>query len=211
MANIRKNSMKDQVYEIIKDKILTGKYDLGQPVNISTLCTELGVSNTPVREALSRLEVEGLVVSDMNKKVKVVTINEELQKEIDHFFFTIYAGSYQTCLFQNRIELLISLMEKAIIRQEKVLDAKNYMAFAKEAINFDRCFVAATENQRLLEHHDQLSPILFLLTRYIHNNGNENREGTLEEHRQILAAVKEGDAAKVHERLFAHYSKSLNK
>lgn len=210
MAGIRKNSMKDQVYEIIKEKILSGKYDLGQPINITTLCNEIGISNTPVREALSRLEVEGLVVSDMNKKVRVIDIDDELKQEIDHFFFTMYVGSYQTCLFQQRIDKLIALMEKAIERQEKVLDAKNEMAFAREAINFDRCFVAATENKRLLEHHDQLSPILFLLTRYIHSRKEENREGTLEEHRGILAAVKEGDAAKVQQLLYAHYNKMLN-
>ena len=210
MANIRKTSMKNQVYEVIKDKILTGEYDLGQPVNITTLCNELGVSNTPVREALSRLEVEGLVVSDMNKKVRVINIDDALKQEIDYFFFTMYAGSYQTCLLQNRIDKLVGLMEEAVARQEQVLDAKDAMAFAREAINFDRCFVEATENKRLLEHHDQLSPILFLLTRYIHSRKSENREETLAEHRQILDAVKANDTARVPSLLYDHYNKSLD-
>ena len=53
---LKRISMRDQVYEIIKNRILSREYSLGEPINIVHLSKELGISNTPIREALSQLE-----------------------------------------------------------------------------------------------------------------------------------------------------------
>lgn len=209
MANIRKTSMTSQVYDVIKEKILSQEYDLGQPINITTVSRELDVSNTPIREALMRLEAEGLVTSDLNKKVRVVDIDDAFKKEVDYFFFTLYSGSYVTCQLQGRIPALITLMEEAIHRQEETLAAEDYPAFTLAAIDFDRCFVVATENRRLLTYHDQVSPILNLLTRYEHQKSGPNREEKLMQHRQILDAVKTGDTSTVISVLYRHYDHRL--
>ncbi len=209
MANIRKTSMTTQVYDVIKEKILSQEYDLGQPINITAISKELDVSNTPVREALMRLETEGLVTSDLNKKVRVIDIDDAFKKEVDYFFFTLYSGSYMTCRLQGRIPALIDLMEEAMARQVDTLKTKDYPAFTQAAIAFDRCFVAATENQRLLTYHDQVSPILNLLTRYEHQKAAPNREAKLRQHQQILEAVKTGDADSVITVLYNHYDQRL--
>jgi DNA-binding GntR family transcriptional regulator len=47
---IQKSTMKDQVYEIIKEMILNQTYQLGEKINIDTLAAELNVSNSPIRE-----------------------------------------------------------------------------------------------------------------------------------------------------------------
>ncbi len=60
MSKLRRSSMREQCYEIIKEKIFRQVYDLGEDINILALSNELSVSNTPVREALSRLEADGL-------------------------------------------------------------------------------------------------------------------------------------------------------
>ena len=207
MANIRKTSMKDQVYDIIKEKILSQEYGLGDSINIKNLCDELEVSNTPVREALSRLEVEGLVVSDLNKKVKVIDLNEERKRETDFFLYTLYAGSYHTCKMQRRIPMLISLMEKALSDQKAASLADDPSAFTRAAISFDRSLVLATENQRLIEYHDQFLPMLYLLTRYVHEHGGDNQQVNMKEHAAILEAVRFGDDSAVMEKLYAHYDK----
>lgn len=209
MANIRKTSMTAQVYDVIKEKILSQEYDLGQPVNITAVSRELDVSNTPIREALMRLEAEGLVTSDLNKKVRVIDIDDAFKKEVDYFFFTLYSGSYMTCRLQGRIPALISLMEEAMACQMETLAAEDYPAFTQAAISFDRCFVAATENQRLLTYHDQVSPILSLLTRYEHQKAAPNREDNLRQHRQILEAIKSDDVDSVITVLYAHYDQRL--
>ncbi|WP_156752533.1 GntR family transcriptional regulator, partial [Mycobacterium sp. ACS1612] len=53
--------MATSVYEEFRDAILTGRFAAGQVLSENALATEFGKSRTPVREALHRLEIEGLV------------------------------------------------------------------------------------------------------------------------------------------------------
>lgn len=56
-----KCSLKQSTYEFIKNKIIRCEYEPGTFLNEEILCTDAGVSRTPVRDALSRLEQEGLI------------------------------------------------------------------------------------------------------------------------------------------------------
>ena len=56
-----KNSLKHSTCEYIKNKIIHCEYEPGMFLNEELLCSEIGVSRTPVRDALSRLEQEGLI------------------------------------------------------------------------------------------------------------------------------------------------------
>lgn len=55
------SSLKHTTYEYIKNKIISCEYEPGTILNEELLCSEIGVSRTPVRDALSRLEQEGLI------------------------------------------------------------------------------------------------------------------------------------------------------
>jgi len=69
---ISKPTRKQAAYEYIKEKILSCAYEPGVVMNEQTLCDEMGLSRTPVRDALSRLEQEGLI-NIMSKKGFIVT------------------------------------------------------------------------------------------------------------------------------------------
>ena len=61
MAIVNKSPLKNQIYDIIKGRIMNSEYQLGEKINIKTLSRELGVSTTPIRDALTLLEKESLV------------------------------------------------------------------------------------------------------------------------------------------------------
>ena len=79
---LKRISMRDQVYEIIKNRILSREYSLGEPINIVYLSKELGISNTPIREALSQLETERLITINSNQKYHVTDLNEKLINDL---------------------------------------------------------------------------------------------------------------------------------
>ena len=83
--------------KIIKKKIYDQEYDFGDTINITALSKELGVSNTPIREALSRLEVEGLVKTTMSTKVQVISLDEKEFAECAISFFVTAFGAYTLC------------------------------------------------------------------------------------------------------------------
>ncbi len=76
MAVIKRLSLVDQVYEKIRDKIVSLEVPFGSKLNVSKLQEEYGVSSTPVREALNRLLNEGLIEFENNVGASVINITE---------------------------------------------------------------------------------------------------------------------------------------
>lgn len=70
-------SLRGRVYNSIRDKILSGDYHEHEELKENALATELGVSRTPVREALRQLELEGLVNIIPNKGASVTGITKK--------------------------------------------------------------------------------------------------------------------------------------
>lgn len=60
-------SLSDRVYDIVRDRILSGALAGGEPIRQDTIAAELGISKIPVREALTRLEQDGLVTSQVHR------------------------------------------------------------------------------------------------------------------------------------------------
>jgi DNA-binding GntR family transcriptional regulator len=65
------------VYEELRRRVLTGELIQGQTLSQEQLASELGVSTTPMREALRRLAAEGLVTIDAHKDARVTSLNAE--------------------------------------------------------------------------------------------------------------------------------------
>ena len=80
-----KYSLRGRVFHRIREDILSGKYSEHEELKENTIGAELGVSRTPVREALRQLELEGLVTIIPNKGAYVTGISE---KDI-HDIYTI--------------------------------------------------------------------------------------------------------------------------
>lgn len=74
-------SLADQVFEHLETDILSGKYQRGELLTENKLSTELGVSRTPIREALRRLEQEHLI-EETGKGSMVIGINEKDLEDI---------------------------------------------------------------------------------------------------------------------------------
>jgi DNA-binding GntR family transcriptional regulator len=72
----------DLVYEYLREQIINGTYAPGRRMTLADLSGELGLSHMPVREALLRLEREGLLVSEPHKGMRVVLLSLQDAQEI---------------------------------------------------------------------------------------------------------------------------------
>ncbi len=210
MSEIVHTSMKQQVYDIIKKRILSQEYDLGDFLNIQTLSKEFSVSNTPIREALSMLCAEGLVISNANSKFRVVELNEQKLQELNETTFSFLSGAYISCYKSNRCQQLIHRLEKIFQKQQKAYDDGDRTILLKAAFTFDRCFVEVTENSKLISLFDDYSTLLLLAFRYNYQHTETSLKECLEEHRGLLEAVRELDHPKVIELLYQHYDKHFS-
>jgi len=73
----RHGSLRSEVYRQLRENILQGRYRAGSTLTENQLSMEMGVSRTPVREAISQLELDGLVCSSPNKSIIVQGFDEK--------------------------------------------------------------------------------------------------------------------------------------
>ena len=180
-------SLADQVFERLEADILSGKYQRGEVITELRLCAELGVSRTPVREALRRLLQEHLI-EESGKGTVVMGIS---RKDFEDM-----------CAIRLRIEGMHELKE-ALDFQEfylarsdadhmKIMDGRFH-----EAI-YNHCGSAILR--------DTLSPLHKKVQKYrrlsIEQSGRAAK--SVEEHRAIYNAIEAGDAD-LAERLMAEH------
>src|SRR5258708_39086223 len=101
-AIARKRENEERVLDSLRDRILSGAYAVGFHLRESQVAAELGVSRTPIREALQRLAVEGLIDLYPNRGARVAGWSEQELEEI--FGLRILLESYGARLAAPRID-----------------------------------------------------------------------------------------------------------
>ena len=149
-----------------------------------------GTSNTPIREALALLEAEGLVTSSLNSKVRVTEITEESFRDINRAVLIQLLGAYQLCIEKGELSALCQTLEEKFQIQRSLFQEESTTDFINASIEFDKGFILACRSEKLLEIFDNLSSLLYMVTRINHQSSRENRKQNLLEHEAILNAVK---------------------
>lgn len=185
-------SLADQVYEQLETDILSGKYERGEILTESKLCAELGVSRTPVREALNRLLQEH-IIQDIGKGSVVLGITE---KDVDDIFMVrkqlevMVAGLAAENSDAEKLEKLKDVlllqefyMEKGDAEQIKQMDSQfHYLMYEMCGSNiFD----------------DILVPLHKKIQKYRKNavKSASRARASVEEHRKIYEALQAHDKA----------------
>lgn len=205
--------MKEQVYGLIKGRILDQTYAFGEKINMLELAQELGVSNSPIREALSILESERLVSFVPNAGPSVIRIDSKIFQEVQQTAKILLIGSYEQCLQQNLIPELICEMEKFLFLQKRLIDAdpaESEHEFARLSIEFDVSLIKIFRNETLESLYSAFFNLLFLVVLYDHQMFDTDRAANVLEHENILNAVKQGNADEVKRLIAAHFNRSIN-
>lgn len=93
MAGLKKQSLVDQIYDQIRTDIITLKMPLGSRLNVSELQEKFGISSTPIREAINRLQKDGLVEYENNVGARIMALNEKDIYEINELAMTLHAAA----------------------------------------------------------------------------------------------------------------------
>ncbi|WP_067976025.1 GntR family transcriptional regulator [Nocardiopsis trehalosi] len=197
-------SATDRAYRYAKDAILTRRYAGGELISEGTIATGVGVSRTPVREALLRLEAEGLVRLFPKRGALVVPVS---QAEIDDVIETrrlvegytaeraAAAGAEERAGLTARLTALLDRM-----RDELDGDRRAFIVADRE---FHRAVVAAAGNTILTELYDALRDRQLRMMEEGARTADRMR-ANITEHAAILAAVRDGDTGAAAAAVGAH-------
>ncbi len=180
-----------RVYERLRDEITSGHLRPGEQLVEARLAVELGVSKTPVREALIRLQRDGLVSIEPYRGARVLELSPDDVAEILELRRVLECHIARALAAQRPLEVLRALRE-SIARGREALQAGDDVRVADSLTEFSDVIVEASDNRRLASVLDELRSVLLLIgTSSLRVPGREAR--SLEEHEQILAALETGD------------------
>jgi len=185
----RPNQVREAVYGHLKALLLSGRFAPGERLSEPLLAKELGVSRTPVREALMRLSEEGLVELVPGKGARVRAFTPEEVEEV-YGVRALLEGeaARQAALRATSWEL--SQLEAAL-RAIDEAPREDYPEQMRRDLEFHRALVRLSGNRTLLRLYEDLLATLALARSAVPMLSQD--EATRREHRAILRALKERD------------------
>ena len=122
MAAIKKQSLVDQIYQRLREDIIMQRIPLGSHLNVNELQTQLEVSCTPIREAINRLQQEGLVVYENNVGARVLTLDEHDVREIQELAVTLQGAAVRLSMANGDRAVMAREVLEQIQRYEQAKD-----------------------------------------------------------------------------------------
>lgn len=194
-ARISRRVLADQVHEILTERILDRVYQPGERLNIDALARELGVSSSPVREALTRLTAEGLVSSSSFIGFAVAPMPDGA------WFDELY--DYRELVETWAVRIVATLRPSAVLANLNAAVAaleqgtygssfRDYRTAHDADEAFHRILIEAAGNRVVAKTYRELNPHLHHARLYM--SRPQDVALVVAEHRAILEAIDKGDA-----------------
>lgn len=204
---ISRGILRDEVYKSLKDSILKNECLPGEELSIESLAEDLGVSATPVREALAKLNADGLIELPRNKKAKVTEITEndvrntyEVRKVLEPYIASIAAKKV------SKNELLN--LKKKLERLPELDLRESYEAYHQTDLELNNLLWKTIENDLLRQVFSYVSDRTLRIRFFAETCEYPERKEIIgagnDEHLQIVQALMKSDSNQVKEFVLVH-------
>ena len=202
---LNKQTLSEQIYEILRQDILTQKIKCGTKLTLKVLQERFEVSSTPIREALTRLSEEGLMFYYSNIGVRVLEFTPQDLREIFQFMGDLDALAVRYAAEHEKQEELIKCLRKNLELCEKETDTQKLLQLSDE---FHLLFYEYCDNSRLKNSAERMRSQLSVAA-YQYEQQTDNRVHIHEEHKGIYDAFAKGEAEEAAAKMKAHLMHSL--
>lgn len=195
-------NLEQSAYNAIREAILNFEFRPGEPLLEATLAAQLAVSKTPVREALIRLEREGLVESGSNRGRSVVRLSPRDVQEVFEIRSLLVTQLVRR-LAVTAPNAFLEELESTIQASERAAQAEDRRGYFSHVRKFDRILYDASPNLRmvpLLHNFQDLLDIIGAIS--TEATGRVHRSN--QEHRRILSALQARDPDRAAECMSEH-------
>lgn len=193
-------------YRLIKENILAWQYPPGFQLREIPISEELGLTRTPVREAIIKLESEGLVRTFPNRGAFVIKLT---LKEVEDLFDVREAlevkASELATRRANREQ--VDAIREALRKHEELLNSSESNLYHQPVLDFHEALMGLSQNEPLMELWRDLRSKL-LLARSTSAQMGRRYLTALNEHKKILQLIQDGDAGNVRELLIDHIAQA---
>ena len=205
MAIIEKKSLVDLVYEKLRGDILSLQIPLGSKINVNELQGKLEVSCTPIREAVNRLQQEGLVVYENNVGARVLALEEHDVEEIQQLAMTLHCAAIRLAMERGDRDVIIGTLSKHI---EEFKKAKTVQSRVMAVNHLVGVFYHNCGNRRLDKSMIAIQGQQLLL-RYIYASQGGDKETDMQDFDAMRQGVVKRDPDEVCAALQRNADRSL--
>ncbi len=204
----KKMLLREQVYAGIKNAIISGEFEPGKRLIEERLAEDMKTSRTPVREAIQKLEKEGLIHRLLRGGFAVKGVSEEEVEEV--FGLRAVLEGYAAYLATARIkEDELRALGEIIKMEEACLEPMDVEEFIRLDSEFHDALYKAAKNGRLYTLLNDLRDYMYryrvILLRY-------GRKAVLavQDHKEMLASIKAKNARQVEKLVRKHMTRGKN-
>ncbi len=206
MALTRPKSLRELALEHLRSSIVDGTLKMGQVLSERSISDELGVSKSPVREALAQLRDEGLVSIEPQKGARVFTLSEHEVQQICDFRQAIEVAAFELALARNQKALSkdMGAVVKGMAAAKKSGDETEYLALDTlfHQLIFKHC-----GNDYLSSSYDRYVGKIAALRTHL-SALPQHTELSFEEHIGLASAVNDGDMLEIRRLLANHIDRT---
>lgn len=204
IQSLTRRSLTEEVTEQLRDLIISGELPLGTPLAQTELAEALGVSRTPLREAIRILQRDGLIT--MSQRGQLVEVRAFDTQELRNWFEVreIIDGLAATRLARNGIPMEArELVDRALDGMARYIDGRaDLSTYLSNHVTFHQTLLEECGNERLIDLKYYVRFTAQALYSVLPHDPAERIPKTLVEHRAIYNSILEGqpDAAELHAR-----------
>ena len=194
--------LRDVVFKTLRQGILTGELKPGERLMEIHLANKLGVSRTPIREAIRKLELEGLVTKIPRRGAEVAQITEKSMKDVLEVRKVLDDLSVELAC-ERITEEEKELLKNACVDFEEAVKTGDFAKIAKTDVAFHDIIVTATRNIRLSQMVNNLAEQMYRY-RFEYIKDSTQHARLVQEHEEICQGIITGDKKRALEAIEKH-------
>ncbi len=199
------DNLTTRVTEAIRQAIVDAEFELGEALSESSLAARLGVSRTPVREALTTLQRQGLIVIRPQSGSFVFMPSEEDVAELCEFRRLIETAALRLAYARRRTQALAQMRE-SMAAMETAHEADDALAYTRADAAFHEAIVENSANRYLIDSYTLASGRVSALRSRNLSGSTPLRKRSNTAHRAIAAAFEKGHLAEAERLVDEHVS-----
>ena len=204
----KNESLTSRVCSRLRQAILNAEFGLGEVLSEDKLASAFGISRTPVRDALTALQAQGLIEIRPHHGSLVFLPTRQEVSDLYEFRGILELQALKMSISFKR-ENAIAALRRANETMRIGRENDDLLAVAQADAAFHRAFVENCANQYLTESYDLVSGrVIAILTRISMALG-DIRARAMNEHEAIIVALENGNASRAKSILSSHIMKSL--
>ncbi len=194
--------LRDIVFNTLRQAILKGELAPGERLMEVSLAQKLGVSRTPVREAIRKLELEGLVLMIPRRGAEVARISEKSLRDVLEVRRGLEDLAVELACARITESQIVEL-KKANVNFENSLTSNDVTAIAEADERFHEIIYRATGNDKLVQVISNIKEQMYRY-RLEYIKDSAKRQALVGEHKEIVAALERRNLLEAKERMRRH-------